>query len=194
MALPLKKRKISHATAASNAAELAQLKKVVYRRNFGEVKHLTGHLASTQVTNGNANVQILTGIATGPNQGQRIGNEIRVRDITVTGHSGNSNVDCYLVQSRTGVAPAIANFTPTIGGILTQGTSQEHFRIIKYFNSEMSGTSKFSLRHKFSIPMKVSYTGPTAAELSTNHLYVVIINRSGSNQNVQYSTELKYID
>lgn len=192
---PLKKRKIrSDVSVSANAAKIQTLEKVVYRRNFGEIKTLTGHLPSTQVVNGGSNVQILTGIATGPNQGQRIGNELRVRSIEIAGDVGNFGVDIYLVQSRTGNPPTIANFTPTYGGMLTQGTSQEHFAIVAQALNTDNTSAIFRMKKSYSIPMKVSYTGPTATELSTNHLYVVVINRTGSNHNIQWSFTLKYID
>lgn len=192
---PLKKRKL-RSSAEQNAIDIASLRKTVYTRNLGEIKHLTGHLPTTQVTNGNANIQILTGIGTGANQGQRIGNEIRVKSIEVSGFLGTNTVDCYLIQSKTGEAPVIANFTPTKLGHLTQGTSQDHFRILNTNHTSRSYNDYyfFTFKHTFNIPMKVTYTGPTSTEISRNQLYLVVINRSGANQNIEWSSTLRYID
>lgn len=184
---------VNWGTPAQNAKKLKKLEHTVYRRNIGEIKVLTGSLSSTQITNGAAYVQVLTGIATGANQGQRVGNQIRVRSIVVQGDTTSGDVDVYILQSRNGNAPTLANFTPTMGGILTQGTSQQHFRVLK--QRIMPGNSgKFRLSYRYSIPMKTSYTGPTATELSLNQIYIVAINRTGANENIQFSSEITYID
>lgn len=182
------------ATPAANAKKLKKLEKTVYRRNLGEVKYVVGHLSSTQIVNGGFRTDIQTGLACGPNQGQRVGNEIRVKEIYISGESGSALVDVYILQSRTGEAPTLANFSPTISGHLTQGTAQDHFRILRHYKHVGGSATTFYMRYRFSIPMKVTYTGPTAGEISRNQIYVVFINRSGANHNVQFSSTLKYID
>jgi hypothetical protein len=193
--MPLKRTyHVNMGTPAKNAAKLRKLEKTVYRRNLGEIKYVVGHLSSTQIVNGGFRTDIQTGLACGPNQGQRVGNEIRVKEIYISGDSGSALVDVYILQSRSGEAPTLANFSPTIAGHLTQGTAQDHFRILRHYKHIGGSSPTFYMRYRFSIPMKVTYTGPTAGEVSRNQIYVVFINRSGGNQNVQFSSTLKYID
>lgn len=196
------KRKSTIVTPYQNAKRMRKLEQVVYTRNIGEIKTISGHLPITQIVNNSLNAQCLTKMNAGANQGQRVGNEIRVRSVTVRGFVP-FGVDIYLIQSKDGPAPTLANFTPTIGAVLTQGSSKTLFNEWAHSVSSVPSASPaavsneerhFTINQKFSIPMKVRFTGPTDAELGGNQLYLVILNRTGFNQNVQWSYTMSYID
>lgn len=185
-----------------SAKRLKKLEQVVYTRNLGEVKTISGHLPVTQIVNGNLNAQCLTKMNAGANQGQRVGNEIRVRSVMVRGFCP-VGVDIYLIQSKDGPAPTMSNFTPTMGAVLTQGANatlfnewQHNASVIPAASPASTGNEErhFKMKQRFSIPMKVRFTGPTDAELGGNQLWLVILNKSGFNQNVQWSYTMNYID
>lgn len=184
------------ATPAKNAQKLRKLEHTVYRRNLTEQKLYVKHTTPTAVANGVGVPFHLTDLAAGGNQGQRVGNDIRIKSIEVRGFTDVTNMDVYLVQSITGSAPAASNFEPVIHGHLTQGVQNDTFRVLSSNISPYQSTITFKLHKSWSIPMKTCYTGAAAGTSTAgkNQLYLICINRTGAQHNVSFSVCIKYFD
>lgn len=192
------------ATPVKNAKRIKRMETMVYKRNLGEIKRKTSYVTPTQIVNGGLYYLNLTAMVAGPNQGQRIGNEIRLRSVKVRGHETNPGLDIYLLQAKDATIPVAANFTPVKAGMLTQGASESLFNEVAYetcrepYNTRNTvdtyWVNQIRLSKRWSIPMKVRYTGPTDTEVGGNQLFLVVINRTGGNQNIEYSFTIEYTD
>lgn len=190
------------ATPARNAKKLRKLERVVYSRNLGEVKHFVSAKLSTAVPTGTPSITCLTEVPVGGNQGQRLGNEIRIRNIEVRGEA-HPGVDVMLIQSKTAVAPTLTDFEGSIGSHIkgeklgTQFNELSHWRPEAWQSPASGGWSNyqmFALRKRWSIPMKLTFNGPDADDGNGNKLYLVVINRSGTTINIQYTWSMSYTD
>lgn len=186
------------ATPSRNAKKLRKLERVVYSRNLGEVKHFVSAKLSTPVPTASPSITCLTEVPVGGNQGQRLGNEIRIRTIEVRGEA-HPGVDVMLIQSKTAVAPVLTDFEGSIGSHIKGEKLGTQFNELAHWKpaSDYAGTlvyQLFTLRKRWSIPMKSTFNGPDADNGNGNKIYLVVINRSGMTFNLQYTWSMSYTD
>jgi len=163
------------------------------RQNKPEMQHITFNLGAT-VTAGTASVAGITSISQGDLINNRSSDRVRVWRVEVRGITDTS-VDTYLLQAHGDVAPVVADFTSQVGAFILDSSLNNRFTEWRHYRNLYAGgaqqPAKFVQRFKKGIIVK--YNGTTASPVD-NGLYVVHLNRTGSDKVVNLSCRVWYTD
>lgn len=149
---------------------------------------------SLTLTDANIYLDELTGIGTGTDQNDRIGNEITIYDIEIRMFFPNSGIEFFLIQSTGEQIPTYSDFIPTVGGGLQPSFGHgSQFKTLMHYNSYFYGNGKWY--RKFKYPLRVKYDGNTAADGSANRLFLVVKNDTNVTvSGIQFACVMRYYD
>lgn len=158
-----------------------------------EMKYMVHGVQIAQLNNASLQQLCLTDLITqGTNKSQRVGDQIRVWKIVVSGNpTGNTNLgDAMVYRLQSATPAAITNFTNTVGALLDPSIGKPVWKLANQGN----GASSCNIYHvkRFPSGLLVQYD---ATVTKRNPLYYLNINNSGANiTNISYSIAVWYTD
>lgn len=158
-----------------------------------EMKYMVHGVQIAQLNNASLQQLNLTDLITqGTSKSQRVGDQIRIWKIVVSGNpTGNTNLgDAMVYRLQSATPAAITNFTNTVGALLDPSIGKSVWKLANQGN----GASSCNIYHvkRFPSGLLVQYD---AAVTKRNPLYYLNINNSGANiTNISYSIAVWYTD
>ena len=178
-----------------NAKKNMPTKSALYRqvlRNRGEL-HNKQYTGVVTVPAGTATVRLLNDISQGDDSDDRSGRHITNYGYAMRGKTTDRALDVYIVHSKSGIAPLLADFQPIIGGFL-KDESNKDLRIIKDLRHYASITTYFRGGARWKRGTNSAYSGPIGNNIVKNGYYLVLLNNSLAAVQCDYSLNWYYRD
>jgi len=182
-----KQKPIANKTMPTNTALYRQV-----LRNRGEL-HIKQFTGSTSIPANSATVILLNNISQGDDSDARSGRHITNYGYSIRGKVTDRSLDVYIVSSKSGIAPAFADFQDIVGGHL-KDESNKDFRIIKDLRHYYSVTTYFSANKKWKKGVNSAYSGGIGNDIVKHGYYLVLLNTTTTAQTADYSLNWYYRD
>jgi hypothetical protein len=161
-------------------------------KNRGEL-HNKQYTGSITVTANSATVLHLTNISQGDDSDARTGRHITVYGYSLRGKLEDRALDCYIIHSKSGIAPVFADFQDIIGGHL-KDESNKDLRIIRDLRNYRAQTTYFRADRRYKKGINTSYSGALGSDVVKNGYYLVFLNTTSGNLTAEYSMNFYYRD
>jgi len=167
------------------------LVKQIYR-NRGEL-HNKQHTGSLSVAANTATVFLLNDISQGDDSDDRSGRHITNYGYKMTGKVNDRSLDVFIVHSKSGIAPVLADFQPIIGGHL-KDESNKDFKVIRDLRDYHTLTTYFRASKRWRRGYDSAYANSAGTSIVKNGFYLVLLNNTPIAQSTEYSIDWYYRD
>lgn len=149
-------------------------------------------IGSTSIAPGTATTVNLTSISQGNDSNFRTGRRINIRGVSVHVHTNDRALDCYHINSKSGVAPTYTDFQPVIQGHIKDSAHYD-FKVVKYIKST-EATTYWRYNKRYSGTQYCWYSGSGNNDVIRNGQFLTFKNDSLVTITVQYSCNVYYTD